>query len=58
MFNDTGGFIWERVYNGNNFESIADTLHSSYNIDINMAKEDVFEFLLKLEKAGLLVINE
>lgn len=56
-FNGTGGFIWERLYNGDDFENVVKSLHSAYGIAIDTARKDVFEFLLKIEKTGILTIS-
>jgi hypothetical protein len=52
-FNGTGAFVWERVQQGTGVEEIAADLAAAFDVAPDQAREDVFDFLLTLEKAKL-----
>ena len=43
--NETGAFLWERLRNGTTKEELLDAILSEYDIDEEIAKADIDEFL-------------
>jgi hypothetical protein len=57
-FNDSGAFIWHEVHSNTPFDTIVQELGTVYGLSSESAKQDLFDFFLKLEKAGLLTLRE
>ena len=56
-FNGTGAFIWERLQRSDQLDDIAAAVAADYEVTPEQVREDVFDFLLTLEKAHLLTVT-
>ncbi len=52
--NETGVFLWNMLVEGSNLLDLSQALTAHFPIENDVAKEDVVEFVNKLEKANLL----
>lgn len=52
--NGAGTFLWEKLMNGADKDSLLKAMLSEYDIDEATASADIDEFLLKLKNADLL----
>lgn len=50
--NESGAFLWNALEKGVDQEALVRTLTTEYDVPENVAREDIAEFLAKLEKAG------
>ena len=53
--NETGAFLWKKLEEGADLDSLARSLAEKYGISFEEAKADVEEYLAKLAKAGCLI---
>ncbi len=52
--NEVGAFIWRRLENDTDINSVIDAVCGEYNIDRDTASADTEEFIQKLREAGIL----
>ena len=57
-FNPCGIFIWRNITDEKPFEEIVQAVEQEYDVTRENAEEDVFQFILHLEKSGLVSIAE
>ena len=50
--NESGAFLWNALEKGADQEALVRTLTAEYDVPESVAREDIAEFLAKLEKAG------
>ena len=53
--NETGVFLWQKLQEEITQEQLVSAMLEEYNIDEATAKNDVAEFIIKLQEVGLLV---
>ena len=51
--NESGAFLWERLIDGGDEQSLVKAMLDEYDVDKTTAQTDVKEFIEKLTKAGL-----
>lgn len=52
--NETGAFLWKKLEEGADLDSLAQALVDQYGISLAEARADAGEYLTKLEKTGCL----
>ena len=52
--NETGKFLWERLQEETNVQTLADALLAEYDVDRSRAEQSVEAFVEKLKNNGLL----
>lgn len=58
QLNDTGAFLWEQCCKETDKEQVVKAVTEKYEVEENIAKRDVENFLDKLRKAGILEEHE
>lgn len=53
--NETGAVLWREIEKGADEETLVKALLSEYDVDEQVAKEDVKAFIAKMKEAGLLI---
>jgi hypothetical protein len=53
--NETGKFLWEKLYQEQTVDSLAQILVDTYGIDIKRAKKDVVKFLDPIRDTGAII---
>ena len=54
MLNDLGALIWNKLQNECTFNDVLDSILEDYDIDVEVAKSDLEEFLALVKKTGAL----
>ena len=54
MLNDLGALIWNKLQNESTFDEILGSILENYDIDTEVAKSDLEEFLALVKKNGAL----
>lgn len=52
--NETGAFLWKELQSDKTSEELAEAMMAEYEVDKDTAAGDVKEFLITLEKAGII----
>lgn len=52
--NETGGFLWKRLAQGTDAETLVADLLSEYDVEEAQARKDVAAFVAKLDAHGIL----
>lgn len=53
--NETGAVLWREIEKGADEETLVKALLSEYEVEEEVAKEDVRTFIAKMKEAGLLI---
>ncbi|TFE27268.1 PqqD family protein [Cohnella luojiensis] len=53
--NEVGGWIWNSLEDNSSIEQLTERLTKEYNVEAEKASEDLKNFLIQLEKVGLVV---
>jgi len=53
ILNETGAFLWNALFEPTSVEKLAELLSQKYQINIDQARNDVNEFLVKCEAEGM-----
>lgn len=56
--NEVGVFLWKKLESGTTMEQLLADILAEYDVDEETAKEDIVNFLKKLDEGKLLVIHE
>ena len=54
MFNEAGAFLWDKMHNFIDEETLANMLQDHYKIDSELAKKDTKAFLTKMDNNELI----
>ena len=54
MVNEVGAFLWEKLQEETNLELLTKNVLEEYEVDENTARNDIEEFISKLQEGGIL----